>query len=127
MGMISNAITNITTIFTNTIINIFDMINWFVGDYTISLLIAVILVYTPIVFIVTKLILTKIYSPYKIAFVDIFISVLVGSLSVNEFSDYYTQLKITVFVLSLFFIIGNIARFLMEPLFSGILNRKEDS
>jgi len=124
MGMIQNTIQNITGLFSNTVFNIFETIDWFIGDYTISVILSLLIIYTPIVFVVTKLLLENIYSPYKIIFIDIFVSVFIGAFSVNEFNSYNAQLDITILTLVFMFVIGMTGRFLMGPLFSGILNRE---
>jgi len=89
-------------------------------DMTLSTTLAVLVLYTPLSFLVTKA-FTHIYSPVKIVFIEVFVLSFVTSFLFTD--DLERHLRIVAVFFIIMFVINHIRRIMYEPFFEGLLGR----
>jgi len=95
-----------------------------ISDFTISLILTILVLYSPLV-IVTNNLFTSAYSSMKIiVFETAMITFLVTVSGDTKTSD-ETMFKLTAILLLLFFVVGTIKRIAYEPIIEGVMRRDD--
>ena len=126
MGMIGNAATVVVQTFSEVVKPIFYFMNDTLGinDFTVSLILVIIVFYLPITTLFLKYI-GGLYSPIKATIIDS-IFFLVVPASMYNGSNQEEVLNIFIMLMFVAIIAFNTIRFFMSPVLSGITGRDRD-
>jgi len=119
MGLISQAILTITNIIENILTMTYDFFysTIGIGDTTISLFLGLIVLYTPIIMLL-NIGLNNIYSTGRIILIEVFMIILIVSITADNNTTIDMEIKITAWITLLFLFIGTLKRIFLAPILS---------
>jgi len=123
MGIISDTLQGMTSLSTEVIGSVAGIVDGVIGDYTISLAIAILVTYVPIVALLIK-ITARGFSPLKVAMLEGTIALFIGGVTASNGNE--EQLQMTVMVLMIIFVIAAIGRLLFGGILGRIFDRAEE-